>query len=328
MPTPSKAALNRLNSVPKHVPNLQVDLLNFQESAASGAKVITDEYVLLTQEKAAWYIDLEVFPGERNVINEHAQFLLDEMQKGNFNADLVILASCEFEGKTYKINGQHTCWAKFFLENYRPKVREIKYRATTFDQLKKLYSQFDRNKSRSDSHITRVHLSGEEGFEDIRKDIQTRATQGLKFLLFDDYKEYRRVSAEDLANLVRGNYREVFVKVCHFVQEFSITQGKIVKRAPALAAMLATFGKDEKVAREFWTKTITGEMLPQKDARFHLHNYLLTTALNIRGGVKLEINSMANQEDMFRICINAWNRWRSGEDTSLLKTTKERQKIR
>lgn len=90
------------------------------------AEVISEKKVTLNRAKALEYIDLPVFPGERQVVEGHVQFLHDEMRKGTFNERLVILSTGLMSSVTYKVNGQHTCWAMLFMPpSYSLQVTEL-----------------------------------------------------------------------------------------------------------------------------------------------------------------------------------------------------------
>lgn len=293
------------------------------------AEVLSDRRIKYTHNKAVEYCELPIFAGEREVGDRHVQFLYDEMRKDTFNWLLVILASAIFEDITYKINGQHTSWALLNMpESYVPEVREVKFRVDSRDQLKLLYSTFDRLKARSDGHISKVLLADTPAAEGVYTSILSALAQGLKFWYIDSEAERRRTTPEQVMALATRDYAPLFRAVGLFAQEH-ISTCKWVTRIPVVAAMFATFHKSAKIAPEFWKPVLDGlGLTSQTDARWKLRTLLQEMAGvgHVRGSSRKARRDRIgiDAESVYRICVSSWNKWRKGEEVKVLIPTGSR----
>lgn len=311
----------------KNKPSIDTDpLLHYQDKQDTklNYKVLSDTTVILDEEKAASYIELPVFKGEREINEQNVQRLYDEMCKGTFNPLLVILSSCEFEGVTYKINGQHTCWAKYYCEGYTPQVREIRYRVETEEDLRQLYATYDRNMGRSDAHLTMVELANNPHLRDIPNNIIKLATAGLKFWNFTSSADRRRCSPQDIASLATEKHLNLFLTVCGFIREHieGNRDAQFARRVAVIAAMFETFNKAATAAIEFWQPVINGINLNSKeDPRYLLRAFLLSVKVNSASSRR---ERSVTDEELYNHCVPMFNKWRKGEKSKIIRPTQER----
>jgi hypothetical protein len=312
-----------VNNPGQRKPTVKTDLLMVQGSGKLRYEVLSDQSVVLDHARASRYIDLPIFPGERKVSDTQVQLLYDEMRKGTFNELLVILSTAVFNGVEYKINGQHTCWAiEFMPEAFSLNVREIKYKVESQQQLKLLYSTYDRLKARTDGHCTTVLLVGTPVMDGINTSLITKLTAGLKFWHFEHECDRRRITPEQINAIIQNELPQLWRRTALELQEYYLEQ-KHVARFPVIAAMFATFDKVPTVAPDFWTPVASGIGLEKKtDPRLKLRDMLMQSALTATQTGKDHVPP----EQMYRMCLQAWNRWRRGENVQVLRTTKERQK--
>ena len=322
-----------VNNPDQHIPVVHKDELEYAGLAKLKFDVLSDGIVTLDTKRAAEYIDLPIFPGEREVVDSHVQFLYDEMLKGTFNHLLVVLSTAVLNGVTYKINGQHTCWAVVYMagkkKDYSLQVREIRYRVANEEQLKLLYATYDRLKARSDTHVSKVFLIGTKAAEGVANKLLSKLTGGFKFWFIDSDEARRRISPEQMAALIQREHTQLFNTVGQFTSKY--LSNVIATRQPVLAAMLATFDKVPTKAPEFWTAVIEGLGLTTKtDPRYVLRESLMKVSTKVSkytaSNSKREKRYMTNEE-MYRICISAFNKWRKGETSqAALRATKDRIK--
>lgn len=279
--------------------------------------VLSDRMITLDHDRAFKYCDLPIFEGERQITDPHVQLLYDRMKRGSFNPELVVLANCEFAGKTYKINGQHTCWAIVnMLPTFAMRVREIRYAVTSEENLKSVYSMFDQNLARSEGHLTKVRLVNTDVTSGVRASLINNLTSGLKFWLFESKTERRRYKDEETA-LMAKQHQETFRSVAFVLQDNSDLVGDL-KRQPVIAAMMATFDKLPRGAIDFWQTVVDGLQMDSKnDPRWRLKKYLADSALgtSTRGTMRRPVEP----EVMYRVCIQAWNKWRKEEESKGLR---------
>jgi hypothetical protein len=306
-----------VNNPQQHIPRILTDELDYESLAKLKYEVLQDQTVDCGMKKAAEYIDLPIFKGEREVGDQHVQFLYDELRKGTFNPLLVILSTALFQGVTYKINGQHTAWAVVYMCEHKPdfaiKVREIKYKVNSEEQLKLLYATYDRLKARSDAHVSKVFLIGSVAAEGIWNNVLSKLVSGFRFWHVELDSERRRISPEQLSAVIQREYGELFRAVGQYVQQ-NHTQ-ELSQRMAVVAGMFATFEKVPTKAAEFWQPVLDGLGLTAKsDPRYALREALLKTATKISGrtGESREKRLMTSEE-LYRICILSWNKWRKGE---------------
>ena len=276
-------------------------------------KVITDHTVQLTHELAYQFLQLPEFKGERQVNERHVQFLVDEWNNGRFIWEHVIIATATLDGVQYHINGQHTCWMRLYIPtNATAHVRWIDYTVTNEDALRALYGVFDRNKSRTPGHIVKALLAGTDTTDGIWDSIITKLAAGLKLWLWESHIDHRRISPNQVADKIK-EYQNLFSLVAMFWQKNEIHEH--LKRAPVFAALFATYDKIPSRAEEFWQPVADGLNINEvTDPRYRLREFLKASSLASSGGNK----TVVNQESMYRVCINCWNKWRDGE---AMKTT-------
>ncbi len=271
-------------------------------------EILSDKLVTLDRVKAGEYIDLPIFEGERNVVETHVQRLYDEMRRGMFNQLLVILSTAVLKGVKYKVNGQHTAWAVAYMpESFSLQVREIQYKVDSIEQLKLLYSTYDRLRPRSDAHATQVHLVGTDAAKDLWASMLNKYCAAFRFWYVESEKQRARLSPEQAAGIIQKEYQELFNRVGTFVQEFHPTD--IARRMPVIAAMFPTFQAVPTKAPEFWKPVLDGLDLNNKtDPRYQLRDFLMKLANRNQSGKRLY-----TAEDCFRICLLCWQKWRKGQ---------------
>jgi hypothetical protein len=312
----------------KRPPSVTTDRVGIVALDELDIEKVSDRRVPFIEGRAIDYIELPIFPGEREVNESHVQFLYDQAKARRFNWDLVQIARADFEGKTYKINGQHCAWMRLALGvlDEEPHVREIHYRVSTLGQMKTLYGTFDRAKPRTDPHLVRVELVGTPAAEGLTARAVSRLAPAFRFWKYGDSEDARRCGAAELAAMILADHAQLFNTIGHFV--YSIQGDKVamnrIDRMGVLAAMVDNFARVPTIAPEFWVKVAEGTNLEKDDARFQLMRYLDSVAMQRSGANSTK--RVVDPEEVYRVCISAWNRWRSGEKVNMLRPTAKRMK--
>lgn len=283
-------------------------------------EVIEDVKIKLTKKRAVEILELDTFKGERPVNEHHVQALYEAHRAGRFMWEHVLIGLCQLDGRLFRVNGQHTCWMRLNIDDENIIVRQITYRVTSEQALHDLYCTFDQGKSRSAGHISAILLSDIAG-PTIWNSALNTLSGGLKFWVFSEDREKRRIRPQDMATLIGGKYRDLFLKVGEFVQSMWDTD-KACRRISVVAAIFATFDSAPQKALDFWTPVFSGLNLESKtDPRWQLRRYLSEHGHG--SGAK----SVVTQEDTFRVCVSAWNKWRTGEQVVQgLRPTEKRLK--
>lgn len=290
-------------------------------------KVIGDEQKLLTKELAFKFLELETFAGERPVRERHVQFLYDEWVGSRFLWQNVILASAAVGGKTYRINGQHTCWMRVSIpERDEPVknalVRVVEYKVEDENALRNLYTVFDRAAPRTAGHIGQVMLMGKGAAAGIPSSYTTKMLAGFRIFFAPDWRD-ARANIPEMVGLIDKSYSTLFNIVGNFFT-MHYSDSIIVRRAAVIAAMMSTFDKSVEKSDEFWTAVFTGLNLDNKtDPRWQLRRFMETHSHTIRRG-----QETINQEALYCTCLTMWNHWRAGTTVSKVNPTWDRPKVR
>jgi hypothetical protein len=319
---------SKFNRPPDHIPQVNTEkLTDVPDSGTNAAKLLTEKDVALDRLKAVAYIELPIFPGERPINDTNVQSLLDEMLGGTFNEDIVTLCTCLHDGIVYKINGQHTCWAYLYAIDKKPNlkynVRELHYEAKTPEQLKQLYASFDRGMSRTDSHLTRVYLTGTAVVDGLPKEMIGKAAMAIKFWLYPKKWDRDRAGPQEVSLLVQKEHPDLFRRVVTFLAKHKLE--KFIHRHPVIASIFATFAKVPTKAEDFWVPVVTGVGMDHtEDPRLVLRNHLQSSVLRADGGAA---KKSEGQETQYRTCIHMWNQWRAGKRVKVLRLPRDEKRF-
>lgn len=275
-------------------------------------ELMDDAPFSLTIESAMGILEFGTFKGERPVDDRHVQELFDEMANGRFRAEHVRIAVAVMGGDTFRINGQHTCWARTYMpKGYECVVRKLVYRVPNYEELKKLYSFFDpAYSSRTTNHLTRLLLLDTKATEGLSPTVIGHLSSAFKFWFWGDSRAaLRRQGHNEVAMQVQKN-PELFQAVAAFYQPF-IKTPHVARRQAVIAAIFECWDKRPTLAMDFWKPVCDGLGLTDKeDARYVLMRWLQSHNLET---TQDKTKKSTSAEEMYRICINAWNRWRAGE---------------
>lgn len=304
-------------------PTIKTDVDRVKETRLN-CELVSDERINLTHEEAEATLSLKTFTAERPVDDRHVQELYDEMAGGRFRPEHVNLALCELEGETYRVNGQHTCWARLFMpKNYTCLVRKLVYRVKTREDLKKLYGVFDPSyASRSKNHLIKVMLVETAAAGDLSMSIVGYLATGFKFWKWggDSRESFRRKGHNEVAAAIQQT-PELFQRVGDFYALFQRTP-HIKQRQGVIGAMFECFDRRPTIAEDFWKPVCDGLGLSDpSDPRYVLMKWLQERTVDGRGSKGHKVTSA---EEMYRVCVNVWNRWRAGEKITSVRSTSRR----
>lgn len=267
-------------------------------------KIDKDDSIDFTAKAAYDFLDMDTFQGERPVRQSHVQYLYDEEVAGRFIWHLVTIAIATLQGRSYRINGQHTAWMRIHVEDQRRReVRLMVYKVDDSEQLRALYSAYDRNAPRTSQHVSKVQLIGTEAAEGIPPSYLGKLVSGYRVFLNPDYKT--TMTTTDVITRIKAQ-AALFNTVGRF-HVMHYDDANFVRRSALVGAMFATFSQAVKASDEFWTPICSGlGMENRSDHRWLLRRYIESHGHTISGG-----RDIISQEDLYRVCINMWNHWRT-----------------
>ncbi len=280
------------------------------------ARLLGSQAVAATPEFARRYLAGLEFDGERQINHPHVDFLAEQMLEDRFNWSIVVIATAEYQGRTYRINGQHTMTALLDLNPDNPPVVLYQnYFCDSVDDLKSLYSSFDRGKPRTNTHLNQVELAGTAISKLVSKRMLPLLGGAYDFWLGTWSNPAQR-------GLIVQKYFDLSARLGAFDANRQAAAYAFYKRQPIVAAMLATFARNMTDARsdaavdQFWADITEGDHLESGTAKKSLRIYLSDHFLNasINKAKKSTAHKVVPPEEMFCICIRGWNYHCQGRD--------------
>lgn len=293
-------------------------------SLGDGLKLVETRKVNFTIKEAEAVLALDEFVGDRPLRNSHVDYLISCMNRGTFHPEWVNIVFCKYNGKTYRMNGQHTAWARTYVEpNYDCRVSYLVYTAKSEEDMRTLYASIDRSSPRTRANVITSYLAGTEEFEGVKSVTMRVVPMGFAMWMWKTKHERRLHDGDDVAYLVKTEHYDLTRKVCGFLDRHSSRDYRHLMRAPVVGAMFATFHKAPQIAIEFWTAVATGTGIEKVgDPRLKLRNELMRVAVDTGNGSHSDKKTVS-QEFMFRQCITAWNAFREGRTLQLLKAVEK-----
>lgn len=290
----------------------------------SSLKILKRRKVQLTHALATKILEFEEFAGDRSLKNGHVDYLVGTMMRGTFHPEWVTLITCQYDGKTYRMNGQHTCWARLEMEKKWPcEVECIEYKAETIDDLRMLYASIDRSSPRTKQNVIDSYLQGTEEFSQVKKQTLKKIPSGYALYKWSASSERRRHDGDAIAYLLRTDDYDLAIKVCSFLDTLSPRTSKHMFRASVVAGMFATFNKAPQISKDFWEPISNGVGFKKAtDPRNKLRTELLQAAVNSGGGASSN-KKRVSAEHMLRSCILCWNAFRQGRTLQYLRSTEK-----
>lgn len=282
-----------------------------------GIELVESKLLTLNKDSAKKILDLSTFAGERPLRDRHASYLMGAMKRKTFMPELVQIITAVLKGKEYRVNGQHTCWAAYnMIPPVSFRVRMLRYKVSSEEDLRRLYSSVDRGASRTNANVLISYLAGKGEFAKFQPRVIRMLSEGIGFWLWEQ-SNVRRHDADDKAYLMQNKYADVTMRIGEFLSQ-KIENARHLKRAAVFAAMYETFSaprRDDKSPEEFWGRVADGlHISDEREPIAKLRHYLLNTKIRDHvseiGGRKLKRDTT---EKMYRKCIFAWNSWRRGE---------------
>jgi len=289
-------------------------------SLGHGLKIKKRRKLNFTREEATKLLELDEFVGDRALKQNHVDNLVRAMLRGTFHPEWVTLIICSLNGNTYRMNGQHTSWARLEMPpNWKCEVELIEYEAVSEEDVRTLYSSIDRSSPRTRANVMDSYLAGTEEFKSVKAQTLRVVPAGLTLWFWSGAQERRRHDADDVAYLLKTDHYDLTIKVCAFLDRLSPREHRHIFRSPVVAALYATFNKAPQIATDFWNPVADGTGIEKKgDPRLKLRNILMQTAVESGGGARSNKQSVS-QELMYRMCIAAWNASREGRSLQILR---------
>jgi hypothetical protein len=286
----------------------------FGAGGQAGAVLKSRKTVELTEEFATEFLEIAEFVGDRALLDKEVIRLARLMEAGLFRSEIVQLVVCIWQGRKYRMNGQHTAWARLSAKvskATRWPVQLFVYEAKTEQEMRELYSAMDRNRVRTPAQVTQSYLFGTQEFEGFSRGLLRGLSEGLALWKWPEESVRRLHSVDERSFLMLNEHHKLSKLVGGFLRGVSGKTGKHLWRAATVGAMYATFDKAPQISAEFWQTVHDGIGITAKgDPRLTLRNYLTNT--RVQTTTKVPGIKSISAEEMYRGCIRAWNTFRDG----------------
>jgi len=242
------------------------------------------------------------------------------MKRGTFHPEWVSIITCKLGDKVYRMNGQHTAWARLDMPPKWPcEVTILEYEASTVEDMRTLYSTIDRGSPRTRANVIDSYLVGTEEFKEAKVQTIRFVPRGFTCWFWPTKNERSKHDGDDVAYLLKTDHYDLTLKICSFLNKYSPREHKHIFRGGVIGAMFATFHKAPQIATDFWSPVADGIGFSQRsDPRLKLRNELMQTAVGYGGGARSD-KKKVSQELMFRNCIHAWNAFRENRVLQVLR---------
>lgn len=265
---------------------------------------------------------------QRPLVPSHTGKLSMIMLADNFLTGHIVIAI--LGGRRILANGQHTLQAiietgrtqRCLVEEYAVKDKEAYAR---------LFHAFDTEaRTRSWVDCARAYQIGSNG------SMPGGVTPSILNAFRNGYEFYRNMVPGGERAITRMGRFDAIAKLTDELAMYVQLAGeaidlKLVRRAPVIGAMIATFWADRDIAPRFWREVVTGFFSDHgnPDApTYRLHQYLRNTVI-LTGGAGGEghrarrslgtANGLGTQFDVYCCCINAWNAHCQGRSLQRLR---------
>lgn len=282
----------------------------------------------LTKTLAQHFANMTRWPGDRPWNEKREESLRALLVKGKWRLDTVWASVYVEETKTeYRMNGQHT--SILFSKIYDREggaveklggvsITVSRYHADSLADAADLWATFDAKVStRTAGDINMSFASTDERLKEMSPRVINLATQALAWFKWGEQSQKGRIPQSD-----RSHYALENVDVIQWMNDILSTakaaDSKLLRRVPVASAMVASYKRAQGAATEFWSAVRDGSDADRDSVSRVLNRFLMTNSVNSGMGASTRKNPVSFRE-MYDKCVHAWNAYRAGKTSLLLK---------
>lgn len=260
--------------------------------------------VPLTEELAQEFATMPGVGGERPLKNWRVEFLKSRLAAGLFHSPK--WAVVWFNGKKYRINGQHSSNMLAASNGDFPhglKAVIDEFKCETEQEQAELFQQFDPSTSiRNREEIINAHRAAEHSLAEVSTRLAKDACDGVGFYV--ELTDGQRLGKEDRARLT------------HTHQDFilwldSIRRDAALRLSSVSGAAYATWLKDPAAATEFW-RLVHEESAPENTHPTRVLSKWLRELRAAKASNSGSATKRHSARSIYERCIHCWNAYRSG----------------
>lgn len=264
----------------------------------------------LTEGLAAEVATMPPHRGERPLMNNHVLFLIEKIKAGLFYPPRWAVAW--FNGKKYRVNGQHSSTALASCNGDFPRGLHVfidEFAVETDLDMAELFAQFDPKRgARTDEQVVMATVRQHDELAKLKPTHIRTALDGLVFWHKMCGKITGKVDAIGRRGLVGDNIEYIIWQS----DLFSIGRMRV---AGIMGAVAATYHVCSTAGKEFW-KLVIDESHPDcANATRTLGKFLVK--LEAGGEFDRKRGKPWTSRAVYVKACHAWNAWRRGKTTDL-----------
>lgn len=262
--------------------------------------------------EARRYLEVNNFPGQRNLNNAKANQYALLMSSGRMRPVDVDMALCP-GGIRYMMNGQHVCTAIcVYGKPFDARIQH--WKCDTLEDAWHLFGTFDVHAARTEGQIIKAARPFLPGMEDVPLRLLRACATALATLQTDPpiFTGLKMVKTEKADLLAPHIDQVMFAQKMH---DLCGNERVAIMRTPAITAMIATYRRNKTKSEAFWTDVCSGEMLTKDMPQYKLGALLLTGDI----GATSVIGGNTASKLIYTHCISYWNTWVTGGNRRSVK---------
>jgi hypothetical protein len=283
----------------------------------------TQKTEVLSKELAEKILAYPTVRVERALRKNHLLKMCRDMERHTFLYMSVQIALATLKGKTYRLNGQHTCKAVSLTpESWGNTVQVVTWGVQSEAELTHLHSLYNTGLVRGVNERVTIRVAHTGAAKDLSVRTMNLVNRGVSFWRTPNVRVQDDIMLAQI--ITEPGTAKVYNTVGEFLQD-KARQRDHLRVQPVIAAMLAMFEKATDEASEFWSIVGEGGPVYPEDPRRKLRDMLVL--LRSRSTDKRR-EAKRTSEEIYRICLNLWNRWRRGDlEVGSVRIPKSRPEI-
>lgn len=243
-------------------------------------------------------------PTERDLDPKHVEELARRIKAGL--AIPFCWATVKYNGKTFRMNGQHSSNAMMAAGEGLPDKVVIhfdQYEADTPEGMAVLFRQFDsRISSRTPLEVAGAYQGLVIALEKVNRKHGKMGVEGIAWY----QRSIEKLPVQNGDDLYEMFLKPVYHPFLRWLDEVLSIKTPELKHKPIIGAMYATYITSESGAQEFWSHVAKGNLTDDDDPR----SVLSATLVEIKEAKGVERPAPA---EFYAKCVKAWNAFRAGE---------------
>ena len=255
------------------------------------------------------------YVAQRNLSSPKVDYLTNKMRTGDFTFASIAIATTT-DGRKHIMNGQHQLNTvvqtgiaqdgvlhEFILEGKEGEP-----------ELANIFAQYDTSGSRTGAQVAWAFGAAYK-IQSLGKSCVSRCASALAWIEWGD--TYHRKSKDERARLLQ-KARPACKFVGHAAFNGHDADSTHIQRVPVMAAMMRTFEVDAADAEKFWGDVRDGQMLKVNSPQLKIRDWLRRHGVGaVRNSSAAIPGGKACYKEVYDRCLQAWNAYRKGGDTSL-----------